>query len=467
MNSNIGKIRDILELDDPIQEDGEQEFFQAPQTLSATENDVPLDPELSEDFDKNFTQHSFASHPLSKLAIVGVGTLAAVSTLVLIYSLTQSPKESTNLVEEKRKEDAELLAEKPTEEKNEKDELLAQLALSEQNKRLRESQKASQQPKSEESVEEPVKEAPKQRSTTQAPVRRTPRRRTQTQQVSRREPTTPTREQPRTASQPNRKPQQVRQRPKREVDPNKRWSELAQVGSFKAKGGAEPLELGTDYNDTAQQEEGLLVASNEGIIIGPYLETQSVYGQVIGGTAVAGRSRREVNTVAILLTEPLTDTDGNIVVPEGATLIAEATFNSRVVSFTPLTLSFENEDGYQEVALQGNEITVTGQRGPVIATRREISEDEGFDWATMGQMATAVGGLADVEGATELSILIGAANGNRTRRRPTRPIEMYLLEDGTEVMVRVLRPIPVPIDNYTDSYTETTEDPLPEFDFDY
>ncbi|ACB54336.1 hypothetical protein cce_4990 [Crocosphaera subtropica ATCC 51142] len=479
MADHIQQIRDTLGLDNQSahQNPDDNLLDSNGETLRATESDVPLDPELEEDFQRHFTQHTFASHPLSKLVFVGLGSAVAVGTLVAIYSLTQTPQESANFdsisSEEKSEE---LFGGNQTEGEDEKDELLAQLALAEQKQRMERLNRNQPQttepdvsnPESVEKEETPGKPKP---ATKQVVVRRQPPTSTtqpvrRTQTVARRQ-TVPRRvERPTTHTQPKSQPktntQTIRSTPpEKKIDSDKRWEELAQVGSFKASGRAEPIEQ-IDY---AQEDDGVLVASSNGMVgASATLTTQSVKARIEGGIATVARSRSEANTVAMTLLEPLVGTDGEILIPEGATVIAEATFNDLVVSLNVTNIAFEGEDDYQDITLNGNTIRVTGEQGPVIAQRREISEDEGLNWGAIGQMATAIGGLGGIEGAAELSLLMNAANGGG-RRRVSRPIEMYIVEDGTEVMVRVVKPTPIPI--ASDNHTPDQQKEVPEFDFDY
>lgn len=477
MADHIQQIRNTLGLDNQSahQNPDDNLLDSNGETLRATESDVPLDPELEEDFQRHFTQHTFASHPLSKLVFVGLGSAVAVGTLVAIYSLTQTPQESANFDSISSKEKSEeLFGGTQTEGEDEKDELLAQLALAEQKQRMERLNRNQPQtgkpdvsnPESVEKVESPSKTKPpteqvvvRRQPTPSQPVRqaqpRPQRQAVQQRRVERRTPSSNS-----TKPQASPKPQSPKKQ-ERQVDSDKRWEELAQVGSFKASGRAEPIEQ-IDY---AQEDDGVLVASSNGMVgASATLKTQSVKARIEGGIATVARSRGETNTVAMTLLESLVGTNREILIPEGATVIAEATFNDLVVSFNVMTLAFEGEEDYQEIAIQGNSMRVTSEQGPVIAQRREISENEGLNWGAIGQMATAIGGLGGIEGAAEMSLLMNAANGGG-RRRISRPIEMYIVEDGTEVMVRVVKPTPIPI--ASDNHTPDQQKEVPEFDFDY
>ncbi|EAZ88900.1 hypothetical protein [Crocosphaera chwakensis] len=477
MTDHIQQIRDTLGLDNQLAEQNSDDtlFDNNGETIRATENDVPLDPELEEDFQRHFTQHTFASHPLSKLVFVGLGSAITVGTLVAIYSLTQTPKESASFdsisSEEKSEE---LFGGTQTEGEDEKDELLAQLALAEQKQRMERLNRS--QPKttesdvpSRESVEKVENSTKPKPATKQVVVRRQPPRsqpvqRTQTRpqrrvvqqrKIERRTPASNSTK-PQTATRNQSPTKQEKQ-----IDSDQRWEELAQVGSFKASGRAEPIEQ-IDY---AQENSGVLVASNNGMVgVSATLTTQSVRARIEGGIATVARSRGEANTVAMTLLEPLVGTNGDVLIPEGATVIAEAMFNDLVVSLNATDIAFEGEEDYQDITLNGNTIRVTSEQGPVIAQRREISEEEGLNWGAIGQMATAIGGLGGIEGAAEMSLLMNAANGGN-RRRISRPIEMYIVEDGTEVIVRVVKPTPIPI--ASDNSIPNQQKEVPEFDFDY
>ncbi len=464
MSDQLGKIRDILGFDSPGGDSTSSDTQGMPtETFKATGDDVPLDPELEEDFEKHFTEHTFASHPLSKLVFVGLGSAVAVGALVVIYSLTQTPQEASHVSFGQTKEQDKIF-DQPTssEEDKERDELLARLALSEQNRRLEQQNKqkgGSKEPtKPVESVEKPAKPkakpAPPPRRTSPRPTRKV-------RQTTRRPAPKPvTHTQPQ-ATRPAPKPK-VRRKP--EVDPHKRWEELANLGSFKAKSGAAPIEEGY-APDLEDNQEGQLVASTDGVA-GPFISIQSVTATVQGGVAVAGRTRREKSTVALKLEEPLLDAADNEIIPAGATIIAEVRFNNLVVTFVPATLAFEQEGQYQEIALPESGVVITGENGPLIAERREISEDEGTDWAALGQAASALGGLADLDGATEISLLLNATNRGRGYRRVQRPIEIYSVADGTQVIVRVVLPTSIPLAPTSLNGNSQLQQDL-EFDFDY
>lgn len=467
MKSNLDKIRETLELD---LNNRENDLLETPDELTdvqvASPSKIPLDPELEEDFRDQFTQHTFASNPLSKLALVGLGTFATVGLLVTLYSLTISPKE-TSVATENTIIESETFNEEEKSKQQKEDELLARLALSEQNRQLQAN--SPTQPKSVSNPKPPTEETAskhqeiKARQPTRRQEKRTQRPRSTSQRVTQSRPVSTQQQRTvpvRNVSSPNPTPNPQRTQQETE-NPEKTWQELAVLGSFGAKGNAEPLELPPLNNagNYRNPSEETLIASEEGIYTDTLIEPQSIGGEIIGGLAVEGRSRGRRSRgggeqVAIQLTEAVLDEE-QVIVPEGAVIIAEAEFNGRIVKLYPISLSFDTEEGYQEIELDESAITVTGYEGPILAREKYIGGDQKVDWAGIGQTATAIGGLAGIDGGAELSILLGAANGNRNQRRREQPTQIFVLEEGTPVMVRFIRPTYLPVETPRTN-TETT-----------
>ena len=91
--SKIDQIRETLGFANPTNPtnptDSEPSSPPLGETLysaTATQEELPLDPELDQEFQDYFTQHSFASNPLAKLGLVALGTAAVVALIAAFYS---------------------------------------------------------------------------------------------------------------------------------------------------------------------------------------------------------------------------------------------------------------------------------------------------------------------------------------------------------------------------------------------
>jgi hypothetical protein len=125
--------------------------FNHPPADSAEANapSVTASPLLAdEDWDEQLTRHSFASSPLSKLVFVAGAVFVAVFLASLFLSQFQAPGESVSANKPVVKEDEQSPLLSPDNKDKEKSELLSELALREQQERLRdlEAQKADKPP---------------------------------------------------------------------------------------------------------------------------------------------------------------------------------------------------------------------------------------------------------------------------------------------------------------------------------
>jgi hypothetical protein len=196
------------------------------------------------------------------------------------------------------------------------------------------------------------------------------------------------------------------------------------------------------------------------------LAVQKVRALVEGGIAVpAGLSvSGKAPLVSLVLSEPLLDSQGREIVPEGGRLLATVTLQGRILTLTPEQLAFEGAGGeYVEAGLDGSTVTITGSGGPLVAGVRTVGEDGGgLSASQLGQLAGALGGLADIEGATEFSLILNALGGGNSRSYARSSVaQIYTLDDGTEAMVRIARPLSIALP------TATSEAAGAGFDFDY
>lgn len=431
-----------------------------PEALAATPDAVPLDPELDEEFERYFTQHTFASHPLSKLALVSLGSGLVVAFLVACYSLVQAPQESAATAPPpKGEEPDELFAE--SKQAAELDELKARLALSEQERAIQ-SRQRQEQPVAAAKPEAEVKPPGRVETPLKGAAKTAPRR---------------------TATAPRPAPPAIRQvvrvpppdavRPavtrslakSPAVDAEARWKELSELGSFKAAAGSAPAPLAP-----VEPLKADLKLSAAAPFPAPsrsaMLAVQKVRALVEGGIAVpAGLSvSGEAPLVSLVLIEPLLDSQGREIVPEGARLLATVTLQGRILTLTPEQLAFEGAGGeYVEADIDGSTVTITGSGGPLVAGVRNVGEDGGgLSASQLGQLAGALGGLADIEGATEFSLILNALGGGNPRSYARSSVaQIYTLDDRTETMVRIARPLSISLP------AATSEAAGAGFDFDY
>ena len=321
-----------------------------PLSTATTEH---LAPDLDQDFERLFTNHSFANNPLSKLGLVGLAAAAIIALLVAVYSVLQKPRTTvvTATASDEPKQE-ELFSQ--SEEQREINRLKAQLALAEQNAAI---QKAAPKP-----PPQPVKKVPQaQLSKPPAPASPPPPRPKATPRPTPLPRPTPP---PRVLQRPQ--PPVSRAAPVvRPANPEAQWQELAAVGSFKAKGKGGATQAAVAPRPAprtaAPDSTGVLVASAQGSlpVSGPMLAAQKVQAILEGGIAIPVSQRGEVQSVSLFLEQPLLDTKGGQIVPKGARLLADVTVSGRVVSLTPTLLTFEAGDDYQEVKLNGAAISVT------------------------------------------------------------------------------------------------------------
>ncbi|PSF33329.1 hypothetical protein C7H19_20235 [Aphanothece hegewaldii CCALA 016] len=459
-------------------------------TIQATTPDVPLDADLEEEFQQHFTYHSFASHPLSKLSLVALGTAGVVGFLVLFYSLFQNPmgnlQASNGGAKSRDAQTEELFAQES--EKREKEELLAQLALSQQAQQMKRHQidKKSDAPAQPSLKEKP--ETPKSRISQQNVTPTSPRRtRAVARQSSRDLSTSSYNQRPYRINQVPVKPREIISRQplvrsikpsSKAIDPQKQWQDLAALGSFKAKvnnsnaSSPRPIPLVAEADDktTVSDNPSTVLVSQQKVTSNhseQNVPVQKLNGRIEGGLAVPAntsvspnRDSEEELLVSIVLNEPIKDRLSKSLVPSGARLTAMVKVNGPMISFIPRKLAYEIEGQYQEVELQPDAIAISGKDGPVIAEVRTVGEDGGgLSVNQLGQLAGALGGLAGIEKATNFALVFNALSGGSNRRTHNNGIRIYTVNDGTSVTVRLTRPLALPLG------ASTTETATPELDF--
>lgn len=461
-------------------------------TIQATTPDVPLDADLEEEFQQHFTYHSFASHPLSKLSLVALGTAGVVGFLVLFYSLFQNPmgnlQASNGGAKSRDAQTEELFAQES--EKREKEELLAQLALSQQAQQMKRHQlnkkaDAPAQPSLKEKTETPKAKISQQNVV--APT--SPRRTRAVARQSSRDFTTNSsyNQRPYPVNSVSTNPRRIVSRlptvrsvqpSSKAIDPQKQWQDLAALGSFKAKGNnisassprSIPLVAEADDKTTVSDNPSTVLVSQQKVTSNHSEQNapvQKLNGRIEGGLAVPAntsvspnRDLEEELLVSIVLNEPIKDRLSKSLVPSGARLTAMVKVNGPMISFIPRKLAYEIEGQYQEVELQPDAISISGKDGPVLAEVRTVGEDGGgLSVNQLGQLAGALGGLAGIEKATNFALVFNALSGGSNRRTHNNGIRIYTVNDGTSVTVRLTRPLALPLG------ASTTETATPELDF--
>lgn len=167
------------------------------------------------------------------------------------------------------------------------------------------------------------------------------------------------------------------------------------------------------------------------------------------------RTREEdISRVAVEIEEPILDERGKEVVPAGAQVLAQARFSGGTVSLTPISLSFEDARGtYREIPFSPQSASLSGREGILVASL----ESEGGDGISMrdaAQALTAVAGIAGFDGGAEASTVLSLLQ-NRSRSRESR-VRFWLLEEGQKVQLNISRPVTIPASS-----------PQEEYDFDY
>ena len=242
--------------------------------------------------------------------------------------------------------------------------------------------------------------------------------------------------------------------PQKQVDPQKRWQELSQIGSSKSNGKSQELPLVVNQPQVTPNQN--LIASNQLIISDQSsLPPQKASAILEGGIAVPARQIGfQSLTVPIVLSEPLRDRRDKEAIPAGAVIIAEVKNNGSVMEITPQTISFEQDNQYYELNLNQGSMIVTGSQGPVIASIQTIGADgAGLSLSQMSQLAALTGALGN--SVQDFSLIFSALGMGRRTYSRTNTVQLYTVPQGTEVVVRIVRnfPIDFPADDHNSEFT--------------
>jgi len=416
-----------------------------------------------EDLEEQITRHSFASSPLSKLVFVAGAVFLLVFIASLFLSQFQSSKESISAkqpTETKADQQSPLLS---TESKDqEKEELLSELALREQQERIKdlELQKAKkQQRKIGQTSNQPGMRTVVVRP---APVRPVIR------------PTPPPRPLPVRYSPPLR-PKAIASTPTTPSNPSQLWTQLAQVGSFgggvsELIASSQPRPLTPQYRPKTAATPNIVdnhpttetpVSPVSPIKMPPSSFSQTIpFGQSVSAvleTAIAwegSRGNRITQTsderYIVTLTEPLKNKFGNLKIPSGSQLVIRLEKGSNtLVTLTAETIIINGT----ETSLPQGALKIRGvDNQPLVAEMTTLGGNEGEDnTQTLADVLSIAGDFADIPGSRSLSTLYRTLTGGNTRRSgPTLSATIFFLRKGIPLEVFV---------NQTFSL-ETSESPL-------
>ena len=417
-----------------------------------------------EDLEEQITRHSFASSPLSKLVFVAGAVFLLVFIASLFLSQFQSSKESISAkqpTETKADQQSPLLS--TASKDQEKEELLSELALREQQERIKdlELQKAKkQQGKIEQPSNQPVMRTV---AVHPAPVR----------QVIR--PTPALR--PVRYSPPLR-PKAIASTPTTPTNPSQLWTQLAQVGSF---GGGVSESIASNPPRRLTPQSPAKPATNQNIVdkhpnysatetpvspvspikMPPSSFSQTIpFGQSVSAvleTAIAwegSRGNRMTQTsderYIVTLTEPLKNKFGNLKIPSGSQLVIRLEKGSNaLVNLTAESLIINGT----ETPLPQGALKIRGvENQPLVAEMTTLGGNEGEDnTQTLADVLSIAGDFADIPGSRSLSTLYRTLTGGNPRRSgPTLSATIFFLRKGIPLEVFV---------NQTFSL-ETSESPL-------
>ncbi len=405
-------------------------------------------------------QTSNSPTAINKLLVVGGGVGIIVFLAFLLFGGFSQPKvaESTDT---KDQETTTQITEQQNDEEMAR--LRAELALKDQ--KLSETSDLTKK-KLDKEPEPEIKTDPKPQPQRQVQNRTQPKPRPRPQ------PQTTVQRQPK----PNRQTQPQRQVQRRqsvqkkdEVDPEKRWDELADIGSYKAKEGTSNNQRNSNQqrnSDTIafnnqrsttnnprrtlqRQRVAPVVNRSQSItqVDSNSIPRQNVAGVIKGGLAVPANSRSNNQLkVPIVISEAIKDNNGRTLIESGATIVSDISIDGSIVSFSPQTISFEKGGQYYELALDDS-IIITGQQGPIIAQLQTLGEKNGLSIDQIGQLAGLSGVLGD--DAKDLSVAISIFNSNNSSRRRSRNniVQLFTLPQNTPVQVRVVRNIPFQMDD--------------------
>ncbi|MEG3437879.1 hypothetical protein V0288_12195 [Pannus brasiliensis CCIBt3594] len=452
----------------------------ADRSRSSSSSPTPLLPE--EDLEEQITRHSFASSPLSKLVFVSGAVFFVVFVASLFLSRFQSPGESVAAnrpVETGEQEKNPLLS--PANEDKEKSRLLSELALREQQERLRDIQERKNQPFQPIAAEKPrtrsviasrpptrtVSVSPRpvsreigseMRSPADRPIPRTVR--VPPQRSVRPVATTPARSLP-------------TPRPIANEDPSELWSKLSRVGSFEEgsvsssspssrQSRTAPVYEPRTVRDRVNSSEQVIspdrsrdrpIASNPSP---PNNDPRAIeFGQSIPArleTTIAWEGERRNRTerasderYLLTLNEPLTDKSGNVRIPAGSKAIARLeTGNNALVTLSVESLVIDGK----EIPLPEGALKVRGAGGqPLVAEMKTLGNNGSDDNArTITDLLSIAGDFADIPGGRSISSLYRMLTGGENRRLGSGvSVTIFFLRQGTPLEVFVNRTFGVDI----------------------
>ena len=382
-------------------------------------------------------EESYAPTAMKKLLVIGGGV--GISVLILFWLFAgftpskvsnseQPPKETTNTELSEQKNDEQVAR------------LQAELALKDQQ---------LSQP-SELTIKKQEKE-------TKLEIKPEPQPQLQKQVQSRPKP----KPQPQPQKRVSRRQSQQRVK---EVDPQKRWDELVEIGAYKSKEATNNNQVNSvnQQRDTIVSSQRVtnnnprstlnsnrrgrvtpVVNRSESITLidSNSIPRQNVSALIQGGLAVPANSRTSNQLkVPIVLSEPITDRSGKTLISSGATIVADVSLDGSIVNLTPQTIAFEKNGEYFELNLDDS-VIVTGDQGPIIANLQTLGDNNSLSVDQISQIVGLTGVLGDdVRDLSVATSILSANNRNRNRRRNI--VQLYTLAKNTSVTIRIVKNIP-------------------------
>jgi hypothetical protein len=356
----------------------------------------------------------------------------------LFVSQIQSTGESVTAKkpQETQEEQSPLLS--PENKDKEKSELLSELALREQQERLRdlEAQKAKKKPETPPKTEQPAK-----RNAPEPRPRSTPRQPSPPPVRYERPPAprfTAARYSPPSPPLNNALPSPAR-------DPHELWAELSQVGSF----GSGTMGEGSPVSErpTPRYQPQKVTQT---VDISPTLANGSssdaiTFGQSVPATletAIAwegGRTNRTElspdDRYLLTLTEPLEDQTGNLLIPSGSQVVVRLEGNSNAIA--NLVAESIIIDGVETELPQGS-LKIRGAKGqPLIPEMRKLGDNNRDDAEFFSDILSIAGDFADIPGSRSISSLYRTFTGGRNRRGSGVTATIFYLRQGTPLEVFV------------------------------
>jgi hypothetical protein len=421
--------------------------FNSPSVLPGTSTPSGKTSSLldDEDWSESLTRHSFASSPLSKLVFVAGAVFLVVFVASLFLSQFQSPGELVSinkLTEAKKEELSPLLS--PENQDKEKEELLAQLALREQQERLRDLEAQTAGKPEPTALQQPDKKVEPAVPVRPATVRQAVRQpRSAPQPVPERPPVRPL-----SVAPPQKPPD----------DPVQLWRQLARVGAFGDGGVAHSSE---NSEGLAPRDEPKTASTNVFTNDSQPLETPGAEPNPVEGsdyraipfgqsglavleTTIAWEGDRGSLTTPtsderylVTLNEPFKDKFGNLEIPAGSQLVVRLEGRSNaLVNLTAESIivkGIESKLPFGALKLRG----VEGQ--PLLAQIKTLGGNDGNDNAqALADILSIAGDFANIPGSRSIDSLYRTVTGGRNRRSGSgSTATVYFLPEGTSLEVFV------------------------------